>query len=234
MDTAGYCYATAPGIADAAHLVPWFGPVKPNGFADCGAPDARPLAGQTVVCIASGPSLTEADCGAVQGSGLFTIAVNQSWRRAPFAHVVYAADLGWWQQYSHEITVPAERWTCNASAAIEFGIHFLGAHTRAGNSGARAIELATAMGAAQVLLIGYDCTVARGTHWHGDHPRTTNPKSTDCELWATQFATVAGIAQGLGVDVINCSRDTALTCFARQSLADALSETPSNHHDPNS
>ncbi|MGQ6076331.1 hypothetical protein ACUNGR_13575 [Serratia sp. IR-2025] len=53
----------------------------------------------TVVCVASGPSLTAADCALVEASGLPAIAVNNSWRLIPACAVIYAADCCWWELY---------------------------------------------------------------------------------------------------------------------------------------
>ncbi|MCY1346367.1 hypothetical protein D9M69_324510 [compost metagenome] len=86
------------------------------------------------------------------------------------------------------------------------------------NSGYRAIELAINFGAARVLLLGYDCSVRLGTHWHGDHQKTKNPDHRRCAEWLNQFGRLARN----GAEVINCSRETVLTCFPRMSLEEAL------------
>ena len=66
--------------------------------------------GMTVCCIASGPSLTSADCALIEQAALPTIAVNSSWQMARFADVVYAADPAWWDHNQHLIDIDAERW----------------------------------------------------------------------------------------------------------------------------
>lgn len=173
--------------------------------------------GKTVCCIASGPSLGASDCEAVGSAGIPAIAVNSSWRLARFASVIYAGDLCWWDAYGAEIDISAERWTCSQRAAHEHGLSL---HRAAGgyNSGLRAIQLAIELGAARVLLLGYDCSINSGTHWHGDHIKTKNPDEKLCLLWQRQFAQL----NTLGIEIINCSRETALTCFPRARLEDVL------------
>ena len=174
--------------------------------------------GCTVACVASGPSLCAEDCQALEGAGLPTIAVNHSWQMSRLSDVVYAGDRVWWEQYGHEIDIPAERWTHNPNAAQALGILANGKGQSVLNSGYRAIELAITFGAARVLLLGYDCSVRHGTHWHGDHQKTKNPDHRRCAEWLNHFGRLARN----GAEVINCSRETALTCFPRMSLEEAL------------
>ena len=176
----------------------------------------RPL--NRIAVIASGPSLTVEDCEAVRQAGTPTIAVNSSWRIAPWASVLYAGDNCWWENYGHEAVITAERWTASRQAAIRYGLNF---HKSVGlsNSGARAIRFALERGANQVLLLGFDCSVAEGTHWHGEHPKTGNPDASRCRQWMRDFLKIAAEYPNR---VINCSRRTALTCFPRSTVGELL------------
>jgi hypothetical protein len=40
--------------------------------------------------------------------------------------------------------------------------------------------------------------------------------------WATSFGDLARALAGRGVEVINCTRETALTCFPRATLEHSL------------
>ena len=71
----------------------------------------------------------------------------------------------------------------------------------------------------QVLLLGFDCSVADGTHWHGDHPATGNPDAARCRQWMRDFLKIAAEYPGR---VINCSRKTALDCFPRSTIGELL------------
>jgi hypothetical protein len=161
----------------------------------------------TYVCIASGPSLTAADCELVRQSGLPTIAVNNSWQLAPWCDHLYAGDLAWWDANAADVPPGPKRWSCTRQAVAKHGLNY---HESYGpyNSGLRAIELAFKLGAERVLLLGYDCTVAAGTHWHGSHLKTKNPDEALCRKWQAQHGRLPQRAQ-----VVNCSRETALTVY---------------------
>ena len=182
---------------------------------------SRSWSDRSVAVIASGPSLAAPDCETICQSGIPTIAVNSSWKAARFAEAVYAGDMAWWDEYGSEIDIDAERVTCMKSAARKHGLTLHGPHGQVLNSGMRAIQFAIARGAKQIILLGFDCSIERGTHWHGDHERTKNPTSQRVRGWHAQFAAVAAEAKARKVQVINCSRETALTCFPRMELRDA-------------
>ena len=162
---------------------------------------------KTFVCIASGPSLDAPDCELVRLSGLPTIAVNNSWQLAPWCDHLYAGDLAWWDSYGAEAPTSCQRWSCTRQAVAKHGLNYDEKYGEY-NSGLRAIELAFKLGAERVLLLGYDCTVSNGTHWHGDHSTTKNPDELRCRKWAAHHARLPQKAQ-----VVNCSRETALECY---------------------
>lgn len=175
-----------------------------------------------VVCIASGPSLSAADCELVRKAELPTIAVNSSYKLASFAQVVYGGDKCWWDAYGQAVPEKAIKVTCTQQAALH---HDLYLHRCYGeyNSGMRAIQYAVDQGVSKVVLLGYDCSLKYGSHWHGDHQKTANPNLIKVKLWHKQFATVAAQAKALGVCVVNCSAYTELQCFPTGKLTDHLS-----------
>lgn len=183
--------------------------------------------GRTVVCIASGPSLTSADCEAVRAAGHPVIVTNTSFRLAPWADVLFAFDSRWWLEHIAEVRegfpgklVTVSQVVSNLGVATAFGAPWF---KQFGNSGACAISLAMGGGAKRVVLIGYDCGKGpRGeAHWHGNHP----PKLSNCASiarWPAMFARVAEEAKRQHVQVINASRATTLECFERMDLSEAL------------
>lgn len=175
---------------------------------------------KTVVCIASGPSLTEDDCQIVKRSGYTTIAVNTSWERARFADYIYAGDLSWWERNHNKIDIEAIKVTCSQRAAARYKMQY---HKRYGayNSGMRAIQYAMHLGASRVLLLGYDCSLKHGVHWHGDHGHK-NPSPGKVRLWRGQFRQVADEAKRKGVEIINCSQHTELKCFPTADLLESM------------
>ncbi len=182
--------------------------------------------GKTVVCIASGPSLTPEDCAVVQTYAHPVIVTNTSFRLCPWADVLFAFDSRWWTMYHPEVKasfkgrlISHSRAVCDLGVETTWNAAWFNNH---GNSGACAIALAVAGGASKVVLIGFDCQATGGqVHWHGDHPKgLTNAASM--KRWPSQFKAVAQDAHKQGVKVINASRQTALNCFKRQALEAAL------------
>jgi len=94
------------------------------------------------------------------------------------------------------------------------------------NSGYQAINLAFILGAGEIILLGYDMQKTGGKqHFFGDHPNGPMKVDSDYNGWLGNFEKLASDLAGKGVEVINCTRQTALTCFKRMSLEDALSVT---------
>lgn len=177
----------------------------------------------TIACAASGPSLASTDCLTLHRANIPIIAVNSSWHAVPYCSAIYAADCCWWEEHYSTITSSAERWCGDEFTARRFGINcFPSVLPGSYNSGQRAIELAIHLGASRILLLGYDCSIRHGTHWHGNHQQLANPDKFSVARWHDEFSRLNTIAGG--AEIINCSRYTRLTCFPRQPLEAALSQ----------
>lgn len=88
------------------------------------------------------------------------------------------------------------------------------------NSGAGAIALAAHFGARRVILLGYDCQPTGGKrHWHGDHPNGLG-NAGSLPKWPGQFRDVR--REFAALEIINCSRETALGVFPRRDLSEVL------------
>jgi len=178
---------------------------------------------RAVVCIGSGPSLTPEDVEAVRLSGLPVVAVNSTWEAVPFCDVVFAGDHVWWKHNNTRINIPAERWSCLEQVERDFGANRHGQFRFVTNSGSRAVEFIIDQKPARVILLGFDCSLKGGSHHHGDHKTTDNPRQSTCDRWVNKhFPDVAKLAAKRGVQVLNCSRRTALQCFPLVPLAEAL------------
>lgn len=169
----------------------------------------------------------------VRQSKLPTIVVNDTHRLAPWADALYACDSRWWLYHSqealkfqglkitHDDGLP---WDCvlQIQSSGKSGFDPDPRFIRTGNnSGYQALHIAIHAGAKRVLLCGFDM---HGDHWFGKHP----PGLTDCDpnvqknLFIPEFNTLAPLLPELGVEVINCTPDSALTCFPMMRLDDAL------------
>lgn len=133
-------------------------------------------------------------------------------------------DEKWWREYIREVRTRFQGLkvsTTQSSSlyhlerAVQNGLPM----ETFGNSGGGAIALAFLWGAQRVILLGYDCQRTHGkTHWHGDHPKTLG-NARSLPKWTIQFS---ALRKKLAGEIINCSRETALTMFPRMPLEDAL------------
>ena len=177
-----------------------------------------------IFCVASGPSLVKADCDLVAQSGAKICCVNNAWQMFDRIDCLYAGDLKWWQAYADKIDIPvAEKWTCAKAAACEFGVNL---HKANGpfNSGMRAIQWAIEQGFVTIALLGYDCSIKHGSHFHGDHnfPKARQITISKVNKWHMHFLKVERQARLAQVKVYNCSRYTEMACFPVMSLEDLL------------
>ncbi len=167
-----------------------------------------------------------------------TIAVNDAWEWAPHTQWLYACDLRWWDARWHALqgkTLFTELWTRDGKAAQKYGIHYVESKPLPGlsrsralihegaNSGYQAIDLAlSVLGFRRVILLGFDCKGSTGkTHFFGRHEDRGIPDRPDYGDLPQYFAQMR--PERYGLEVINCTADTALTCFPRCSIDDALS-----------
>jgi hypothetical protein len=185
----------------------------------------RPSWPGTVVCIASGPSLTAEDVEKVRAAEHPVIVTNTTFRLAPWADVLFGMDSKWWKEYHKEVdSVFTGRKLSTSHASKVYDAESLALcpwFPRSLNSGEGAILLAMAGGAKRIVLLGYDCQTGERMHWHQDHPKPLG-NGASIKKWPKYFAGVAKNASRQGIEILNASRSTALTCFPRVTLEDVL------------
>lgn len=200
----------------------------------------RDWVGQTVAILASGPSMSQQVADAVRGR-CKVIAVNNQGVAAkdkpaiaPWADVLYAADLAWWRHHQDaalrfaglKVTVrehfkSPDVYSLQQSTEQVFDSRPTHIVTGA-NSGYQALHLAAHFGAARVLLCGYDMRKVTGQkHWFGDHPGNLN-QVMSFGRWIQNFHRLAPVLKGKGIKVFNCTPESALDCFPHAKLQDAL------------
>jgi hypothetical protein len=191
--------------------------------------------GETFIVIGGGSSVTPEDVEYVRGKGR-VIAVKEAVLLAPWADVLYAADWKYWNYYQgvpaftgrkfaiEQTETPAIAWpdVRVLRNTGEHGLELDPTGLRTGyNSGYQAINLAVHLGAAKIVLLGFDCW--RGPsgeqNWFGKHP---NHVDSPYPLFLQAFATLAEPLADAGVSVVNASRFTVLTAFPRVELQEAL------------
>jgi hypothetical protein len=213
--------------------------------------------GGTVVCLASGPSLTVEDVEYVRGRAV-VIAINDAIRIAPWADALHSSDQLWWARHykamrtftglktrvcpsRHKLSMkvkpgfcedcqrpkPAEKACWCAGIVTLRNAGYTGVSVEPGtvctteNSGGAAINLAVHLGAQRILLLGYDMGADdRGRNHFYDHGPMTS--RSPYQKFRKLIATMVEPLRELGVEVINCSRRTALECFPCRPLREVL------------
>lgn len=206
---------------------------------------------RTVVIIASGPSLTKPQVEKVHQykmklqhrdghDALKVIAVNDNYQLVPFADMLYACDLKWWNWQYEDYSILLHNFqgmkvTQDIDAAKQYGLHYIEGDTKhAGletsdpstirtnlNSGAQALNIAYHTHARRVILLGFDCKndVNGMSHWFGEHRDDSHPCYSTINMFFNQ---IAHDAKAHGLSIVNCTADTALTCFEKVDLEGAL------------
>lgn len=198
-----------------------------------------------IVVVAGGPSLSDEQLEHVrvrhQRDEVRVIAVNNTCERAPWADVAYFGDYTAIKHYrggtkggkqESLASCCAEWWTISKPAAERWKLNHVASDNRPGfgvdrvsmnsNSGAQAINLAILFGAKRILLLGFDMRDIEGrAHWFGQHPQPLVQVQLYAE-WIHKLTIAAPQAKARGVHIINCTPDSALQCFDKVSLEDAL------------
>ena len=130
-------------------------------------------------------------------------------------------------------TCKSDLWTQDYQAPLTYGLNRIEGTSEkglgkdkihyGGNGGYQAINLVYLFGASRIVLLGFDMKMGPNNelHWHGNHPRNLN---RDCPVksWLKNFNALADDLRAEGVEVINATRETALECFPRIGLEEAL------------
>lgn len=186
---------------------------------------AKKWRGRNAAVLASGPSMTEQDAIAVRDAGFITIAVNSTWKLAPWCDVLYAGDARWWKAYGQEVNIPAKRfcrtsdaWKTHKAKYSKTRMH------NAYNSGQMAIEFAINKEPDLIVLLGFDCSVKNGIHHFGPHKKTPNPNPERARRWLPQFERINETYPH--ANIVNCSRFTEIAAFPKEKLEHVLARLP--------
>lgn len=125
-------------------------------------------------------------------------------------------DRAWWRQYMDEVQASFQGLRITGHQKVSGVKHVKFRKCR--HSGEGAIALAAQYGGARRIgLLGYDCQFTGGrAHWHPDHPKRLGNAGT-VDKWADHLRTLA--AELPGIEILNLTRETALTQWPRFELA---------------
>lgn len=201
--------------------------------------------GETAALLASGPSMTREQADYVRGK-CRVIAINNQGidtkdsdtgqvvpAFAPWADVLYAADHKWWECYQDR-ALKFVGYKISIRSGPFKEVHYVQQSSlrtydprpdylvTGNNSGYQAIHLAVHFGVKRILLLGYDMKLqGKKKHWFGDHPKRLNSLG-NFPAWRTRMDLFAVDLKKLGVEVINCTEGSALTCFPKKHLKDVI------------
>jgi hypothetical protein len=180
--------------------------------------------GECCIVAAPGPSLTLEVAEACRGDRV--IAVNDAYRRLPFADVLYACDARWWGVHGHCAGFAGEKWSSHSrdnqklKEADRYGLTLVTGCNRkgfsldpdqihyGGNSGFQAVNLAILFGAYRIVLIGCDM---HGSHFFGPHP-TPLRNTSRFDQYIQKFGDAAKMLPS-HIKIVNATPDSALMCF---------------------
>lgn len=203
--------------------------------------------GQAVAIIASGPSAKKVGVDKLKGR-LPVLAIKENVDLCPWADVVYGCDRAWWKhrkglkdfggvKIAHDprvrgdfpdvnlITIPKVKERGQDRYCNDLLIDVPGTIGGGCNSGFQAINLAVQFGAIRILLTGFDMHVRGEVHWYGKNTWQGghNAGDSDMKRWRGYLDVAAEKMRRLGIDVVNASPHSALACFRKMSIDDALS-----------
>lgn len=173
--------------------------------------------------LATGPSMSQGLADSVRGR-CKVVAVSDSWQLAPWADALVSSDAAWWRHKAPEFSGP--RYTLGTFPDVERVTDM----PMGTNSGLLGIHVAVKLGATKVLMLGFDM---HGSHFFGTH--VGNLKNTPAhrrEQFHKQFLHY----RPKGVEILNCTEGSALTCYPMARLEDHLeglveSEAPDSRAD---
>jgi hypothetical protein len=179
----------------------------------------------TIAILACGPSRNLVDLASLRRSKVFTIAINDSFKVATWADILYFCDRPWWDSRRQDIRqvfygsvatlendIPGVRRLRNTGPT---GLDPDPECLRHGsNSTYQCIHLAYHLGAKRIIVYGLDMRVPPGGCMHAEpRPEHRSPDEfhrvlTDVML--PKFKTLADPLAAAGVHVINASPGSAL------------------------
>lgn len=162
--------------------------------------------------------------------------MNDAYRLIPEADLLYACDERWWTAHGGVRQFAGQRWTQSTNRGLEcaarFGLRVVESVpgdqpsddpariTQGCNSGFQAVNLAALAGARRIILLGFDMgnSPSGRKHFFGDHDGATLNVASAFHLFIRAFNAAAPVYAQRGIEIVNASRATALSCFPRQPL----------------
>jgi hypothetical protein len=200
--------------------------------------------GQEVFIVAGGYSVKDININYLHDKN--TVAVNDAYKLLPNATALFWCDTSWYGREANTLdkhntklrfhakfnaNVVDETLTSGgATPLLRTGTHGYDRdinHVMGNNSGTHCLNFVVNLGAKRIYLIGFDMRdnpTKRGeNHWHDYHTLAVRPNIYSEMFVPSITALNAGIrASNVVVDIINCSKLSAITCFKKQTFAELV------------
>jgi hypothetical protein len=203
--------------------------------------------GETAVCFGGGPSLNQADVDYCISRGWRRICCNDAFLLDPYADVLTFFDDHWHHWHAEELTqfqgkyiIAWKKVQPARGVTIRFVKHRRGllsfdpSTVMGRNTGQVALNIAYLFGVKRILLLGYDMRSVNGKYnWHDRHRHEGGPhsswiprRSRELPEERYKFRFIPAMEQTgkalirKGVEILNCTTDSALTAFPFVALAD--------------
>lgn len=166
------------------------------------------------------------------------------WQIVPDLAVLYACNEGWWNHYWSDALAahPAQKWTTNRAAAERYGLNRIDEVNRPGlssdpsyvhhghGSGYTLVNLVHLMGAARIVLLGYDLKYAADydgkarapgstpRHYFGEYPKALQHWPSVKVVQGRHVELLDLYLSIRGVEIFNATPGSAIDCFPRMEL----------------
>lgn len=196
--------------------------------------------GECVAIVASGPSTSREQVQLLRNR-IHVVAIKQNVDLCPWADAVYGCDEPWWRsrrglpEYEGLKLSYADK-ACSRYHGIK-KIEITGKQNdrillqdpgvigSGGNSGFQALNIVIQFGVSGIILVGFDMDgKSKNPHWYGRNTASnmSNPNENNFRRWRAAFSNNAGQLAELGIDIVNASTISALNCFRRAPISEAL------------
>lgn len=199
------------------------------------------ISGREVFILGGGPSVNDIDLPKLKGKHV--VCINNSFKDIPNPVAIYWCDESWVANNYDAV----DKHTCklrftarhSADAYIAKDIKTSAGATvlkrtgdrgfddnvnnvRGNNSGAHVLNFLTNLRPRRIVLLGFDMKIINSkSHYHGGYGLPMSNYIYD-ELFIPSLETMAPYIEKCNVEVINCSKDSALSCFKKVDFKDII------------
>ena len=200
--------------------------------------------GQEVFIVAGGYSVKDINIDYLYDKN--TVAVNDAYKLLPNATALFWCDSSWYVRESSTLDKHNSKLRFQAKFHADVTNDTLSSggatllrrtgphgydpnidHVMGNNSGTHCLNFVVNLGAKRIYLIGFDMRdnpTKRGeNHWHDYHTLVVRPDVYSRMFIPSITALNDGIHKaGVDVEIINCSKLSAIECFKKRTLAELI------------